>query len=134
MIFIFKSLIVTYFSLCLYSGLGWVVGFRPIVRMWCLGLRGECPLWESFYRILSCMPRSTSANGDSTCHFPSTSFEGRTAWPLVGLSVVRNKSIRFEKFFKIRFLLDLYALGCPEHNMIIFKKYMCVTEFCRNSI
>ena len=30
------------------TNLGWVVRLRPIVRMWDLGLRGECPLWGSF--------------------------------------------------------------------------------------
>ena len=75
-------------------GLGCVIGFRPIIRLWDLGLQGECPPWGSFSWILAGIYTSfrenhgklrkamlTSTTGNWTWHLPSTSFERRTVRP-----------------------------------------------------
>ena len=73
---------------------GWIVGLRPFICMWDLGLQGEYPVWEGLskgilvhfyasfgesYRKLQ-MVRLTSVIRDWTRHIPSTSFEGRKSF------------------------------------------------------
>ena len=77
--------------------LGWVTGLSPNVRIWDLGLRGECTPWRCFLRdpspyLLECWrkPRKNSNCQVGKCHRvlnlvpPATRFERRTTWPLAG--------------------------------------------------
>ena len=81
----------------------------PQVRPWPMG--GECLPWGSFYGIpVRIYPsfrenlgkirtaRSTSVTGDWTRHFPSTSFECRTAQSLVGIRTDSLTSMPYPVF------------------------------------
>ena len=39
-----------------------------------------------------------------------------------------EESIGFLKIFDFRLLIDLHILGCPEHDLTISGKYLCVTK------
>ena len=47
-------------------------------------------------------------------------------------SIYIEENIGFVKIFDIRFLIDLYILGCPEHDMTISAK-VCLSVFLRVS-
>ena len=98
----------------------WLVGCRNKSNCHTkdLGLWAECPPWQVFLRdnnpylcefrknhgkILTAM--STSATENLTHHLPSTSFERRTAWLLVGPIKIR---LEFEKAADRGFFHQIY--------------------------
>ena len=93
--------------------LGWVVGLKPIVRTQDLGLRGSAlrgSLSKVSYPIFTRVSEKTTGNserlgllglsGNWTWHLLSTSFEGRTFRPPVGLTLFQMKSTKFKKCIK----------------------------------